>query len=878
LERHNSSHGHFLERYLKEYFGHDAFRPGQKEAVEAVMAGRDALMVMPTGGGKSICYQLPAMLLDGMAIVVSPLIALMKDQADALHRANIPATFINSSLPQSEILARFHNAMAGKYKMMYLAPERLESPSFLSMVSQIELSFLAVDEAHCISEWGHDFRASYLKIADLLKSAKIRSIAALTATATSEVCDDIVKSLKMRSPKRVFTGFDRPNLSYRTIAADDKSSELAKLCSDLKGGSAIAYCGSRKRVEGYSKALADSGIYNVYYHAGLPPHARRSAQDAFISGQAKIIVATNAFGMGIDKPDVRKVVHCDLPATLEAYYQEAGRAGRDGKESDCIILYQESDRSLQEFYLRSTYPELRDVEKAYNGIYDLMQCAIGFKPASPLYLDDVQIANRLKMPLMIAGAAISLLIRSGALRRAAGKNMAAIQFTGTRERLFEYLESASPEKQQVMEALLRGASSEALHAETEIDLYSLRKKYNLKEAEVKKAIMAFEYARLLKFNAPSSGGGLILELERTEFDKLPIDFEHFSKRKANAYKKAAIVRRYAETRQCKSNFILNYFQDSETDSPCGHCSSCLYPKRAVFRRSKRKRKILGNILIAAAELNGAFGKKALSDYLYGNKSDQVRKLKLDKASSFASCKNYHSHEVKEEIERAIFDRLIEQTTDAYPKVRITKLGRQRLSHVPAPLEIDRSKNSYDPALNEELKILRNEIANKEGVVPRAIASANALRKLSEIKPGNKSELRKCPGIGPIFVERFGRYFLDLIASGAAKKAPPDISSELPEEIHLIKKLAADGCSLKEISSKANITEAVAARYIQQALEKGYTLPLGNIVGEELINEIKEIQVNKADIALREIRARLSKPAAFPLLRIAVAYIKSALAK
>lgn len=329
---------------LHDYFGYTTFRDGQERLIDAILSGRDAFGIMPTGGGKSLCYQVPSVLFPGLTFVISPLISLMRDQVLALKEVGISAAYINSTLSSEQMRTVFSNIRSGKYKIIYVAPERLETESFLNLANDVRIDFVAVDEAHCISQWGQDFRPSYLKIVDFVKALRMRPVvAAFTATATEEVRRDVVRILELRDPLCVITGFDRPNLRYEVIYSGRKDRELLQLLRSRNGQSGIIYCSTRKKVENVCRALCEAGIPATRYHAGLPEEERRSNQGDFVYDRKPVMVATNAFGMGIDKSNVRYVIHYNMPQSLEAYYQEAGRAGRDGAPADCILLYAAGD-------------------------------------------------------------------------------------------------------------------------------------------------------------------------------------------------------------------------------------------------------------------------------------------------------------------------------------------------------------------------------------------------------------------------------------------------------------------------------------------------------------------------------------------------------
>ncbi len=345
---------------LKQYFGHSAFRFGQEEIIDHIMSGADCLAVMPTGAGKSMCYQIPALILHGVTIVISPLISLMKDQVEALAQSGVPAAYINSSLPPHEYYATLRMLSAGEIKILYVAPERLLSEDFLALCKTLAIPLVAVDEAHCVSHWGQDFRPSYLKIAPFVNALPKRPVlAAFTATATEAVKRDIADMLGLNSPYSITTGFDRQNLYFevRKCTNHDKNALLLNILRGAGGKSSIVYCSTRKNVEQVCAFLKLNGLKATMYHAGLKDEQRRQAQDDFIFDRCDIIVATNAFGMGIDKSDVSLVVHYNMPKDIESYYQEAGRAGRDGSPARCIMLYSPSDFNINKFIIQHSYED-----------------------------------------------------------------------------------------------------------------------------------------------------------------------------------------------------------------------------------------------------------------------------------------------------------------------------------------------------------------------------------------------------------------------------------------------------------------------------------------------------------------------------------------
>lgn len=361
---------------LRQYFGYSEFRNGQEALIQAQLSGRDAFGVMPTGGGKSICYQIPAMMLPGITLVVSPLISLMKDQVMALKNAGIPAAFLNSSLSGEQIRKVYSNLRYGMYKIVYIAPERLLTDGFLAIAQNLNIALLAVDEAHCISQWGQDFRPSYLKIVEFMQRLPVRPVvSAFTATATEQVQQDVVRILGLRDPLRVVTGFDRPNLYYEVLRPENKQDALLAFLEERSGKSGIIYCATRRETESVCQMLQEHNYSALCYHAGMPDAERQRNQEDFVYDRCRIMVATNAFGMGIDKSNVSFVLHYNMAKSLEAYYQEAGRAGRDGEQADCYLLYAKRDVQTARFLIQSggENDEMTSEERANVVAQDMMR-------------------------------------------------------------------------------------------------------------------------------------------------------------------------------------------------------------------------------------------------------------------------------------------------------------------------------------------------------------------------------------------------------------------------------------------------------------------------------------------------------------------------
>ena len=436
-----------LKELLKLHYGFESFRPGQEKAIDNILEKKSTVVIMPTGGGKSLCYQLPALVLDGVTIVISPLIALMKDQVDNLERLGIPATFVNSSVSLSETAKRLESVKREEYKLLYIAPERFYNMEFIRALEDIKVSLFAIDEAHCISQWGHDFRPSYLKLKDALEHVGSPPVIALTATATPEVRMDIISQLGLKNPEVIVTGFGRPNLQFGVISAKEQQKPrfVIDAINSVDDGAGIIYVGTRARADSLLQILLEENIEAVSYHAGMDAEDRKWVQENFLKGKAKVIIATNAFGLGIDKADIRFVIHYDMPGTVEAYYQEAGRAGRDGKSSFCLLLHNSRDRALHEFFIKGDNPPPGMIREIYHILtnYDSDTVLITYAEISEMLSDNA--------PDMAIGTSLKLLEKEGYISRAREKSGSAyVKLTKTLEKALETISPRSKNKKRYL--------------------------------------------------------------------------------------------------------------------------------------------------------------------------------------------------------------------------------------------------------------------------------------------------------------------------------------------------------------------------------------------------------------------------------------------
>ncbi|HDR90489.1 MAG TPA: RecQ family ATP-dependent DNA helicase [Bacteroidetes bacterium] len=561
------------QQILTKYWGYSSFRPLQDEIIKSVVNGHDTLGLMPTGGGKSLTYQVPALARDGLCLVVTPLIALMTDQVARLKNLGIKAMAIHSGLTREEIIKGLDNCLYGDYKLLYVSPERLGTELFLSRVEKLKVNLLAVDEAHCISQWGYDFRPSYLKVAELRKFLPGVPVLALTATATEEVVQDIQEKLLFREKNVLRVSFERKNLIYLVRQADDKLGYLLRIISKTKG-SGIVYVRSRRKARDVSDWLKQQKVSVDYYHAGLRPETRHARQKEWMEGKTDYMVATNAFGMGIDKEDVRVVVHYDVPESVESYFQEAGRAGRDGRRAYAVLLYHPQDIKGLEKRVDLNFPPIAEIKRIYELLGNYLQIPIGGAKGMPFDFFISEFCERFNLNLTLTFNALKVLEREGYVELTEEiSNPSRIHFLVNRDDLYRF-QVANARFDGFIKLLLRsysGVFSEyvAIHEDF------LARKSNLPPDTVTRYLIRLRELGIIQYIPKRRSPLLIYTEERLETKSLYISPEKLNFRKERYIERLQRMIAYVQqTGNCRSRFLLEYFGEKLT-RPCGHCDICM---------------------------------------------------------------------------------------------------------------------------------------------------------------------------------------------------------------------------------------------------------------------------------------------------------------
>ncbi len=572
------------QEILLQYFGYSAFRGKQEAIIHAVLAGKDALALLPTGGGKSVCFQVPALMQEGICLVISPLIALMKDQVENLHKKNISAVAIHSGLTHYEVKQTLKQATHGDYKFVYVSPERLETALFLEYLPALDLNLIAIDEAHCISQWGYDFRPPYLRIAKLKQHKPQVPFLALTASATPTVQQDICDKLQLSDPQIFKQSFEKPNLSFSVFKVDSKINKLIDVLRHVPG-SAVVYCSSRKRTKEIAHLLALQHINAGFYHAGLTQEERNQKQAAWISNQTRVIVCTNAFGMGIDKPDVRTVIHYDVPDCVENYYQEAGRAGRDGHRAYAVLLYTELDVKALKALPDIRFPEVPVIKAVYQSLANHLQIAVGSGEGQYFDFDFSSFCSLFKLDVQLVMSVLKVLEQEGHIYFNESIFFPAqIHFTTDKETLHQF-EKDNPLLEQLIKTLLRtyaGIFDNAVSVSEKL----LAKLLRIEEAVVKQQLSQLHQYGMIHYQAQKENPQIQFVLNRAPAEFLLLDFEQYHQRKQLLRSRIDAMLQYLTNlpaTACRSSYLAAYFGDT-TVKACGICDHCLAQKRKTLQQ------------------------------------------------------------------------------------------------------------------------------------------------------------------------------------------------------------------------------------------------------------------------------------------------------
>jgi len=610
-----------IDEILNKYWGFHTFRPLQAEIINSVLHGKDTLALLPTGGGKSICFQVPAIAKEGLCLVISPLIALMKDQVEGLKKKNIPALSIYSGMSFFEVKRTLENAVHGNFKFLYVSPERLETNLFLEYLPGMNINLIAVDEAHCVSQWGYDFRPPYLRIAALKEYLPAIPILALTASATKEVQDDICDKLLFKKDHNRFQkSFERPNLSYSVFNDASKQNKLIEILKNVSG-SGIVYCKSRKRTKEIADLLKMNNINSDYYHAGLTNTERTTKQENWIKNETRIITCTNAFGMGIDKSNVRTVVHYDVPDALENYYQEAGRAGRDGKKAYAVLLFHSGEADDLKNQSSIRYPRFEEVKNVYKALVNYLQLPSGSGEGIYFDFDLNDFVKKFSLNIYTVNYSLKILEQEEFISYSEQIFIpSTVVFTINKDHLNEF-EKSYPELDSIIKGLLR--SYEGIFnypaAIYENQLAGFIKKDVLVLKEELKKLQTFG---VIEYHPQKDKPQIQFLRNRVNTDDFVINQNNLSKRKIAFEKRVKAMLHFISTKKCRSKTIGNYFNDLSI-KPCGICDNCIHDKSIIVSKVEFENITL---IIEKNSMKGPVDSKSLLQSLHSYKKEKVWKV------------------------------------------------------------------------------------------------------------------------------------------------------------------------------------------------------------------------------------------------------------
>ncbi len=768
-----------VDRILLDRFGHRSFRPGQDEIVRHVVAGGDALVVMPTGAGKSLCFQVPALARGGTTLVVSPLIALMKDQVDGLHELGIRATFLNSSISREEYQERADRVYRGEIELLYVAPERF-TPAFLSWLGKVDVRLLAIDEAHCLSQWGHDFRPEYLKLGKVRDALRRPPTIALTATATPEVQQDIVQTLGLQEARRFVRGFDRENLVLDVVGCNGPKEKEELLPGLVLPGPTIVYCATRKNCERATLALRQANVRAAMYHAGLEPEERSQVQDAFMDGRVPVVVATNAFGMGIDKRDIRTIVHVDMPGTVEAYYQEIGRAGRDGRQSRAVLLYAPIDRRVHEFFITSAHPPSEWVHRVWDWMVQ--------RDENPVFatVETMMAALPPDAGDRAVSSCLNILVREGRARRIAPSDRsafvqmlrpAATEATGLRGRVWAHVREKELAAGEVLQ-FQPEAWSEAL---------------GLDRDQLTAALRGLEERGLLQYRPAERCGGV----ERIDPSApLRFDDQRMRERRSREFGKLDRMEAYVGA-ACRRRYVIEYFGEQAPFQACGTCDVCREGRPAHEEPREiapDQEQVVLKLLSTVARMERHAGKEGFGVDLVarvatGSKEKKVTKWGFETLTTYGILSQAPVWTVGEvaDVISALVDagalgadyvtRAIDGKQLTYKEVRTVPRTWELLRREGPPLVMAfphqkklSTKAAKRPAVADgvsgdllaALRDVRRTLAEQRSVPAYVVASNRTLEDMARLRPTTRKAMLAVHGMGEVRFQQYGSAFLEAV--------------------------------------------------------------------------------------------------------------------
>jgi ATP-dependent DNA helicase RecQ len=860
---------------LNNFFGYQKFRDNQEKIIDTILQNKDILAILPTGAGKSLCYQIPALCKDGLSIVISPLIALMKDQVDSLNKNKQVAAFINSTLEYKEVEKIFNDIYAGNIKLLYLAPERLDNSLFVERISKLKLEYLFIDEAHCISEWGNNFRPSYKRIKDFKEYVPFKGISAFTATATPKVRTDIIDKLGLKDPVIFVSGFERTNLILNVIRTNQKKFKTLELVKK-HNGTTIIYAATRKNVEEISQFLRFNGIKSEFYHAGLEANIRKAIQEDFIDGKIDVICATTAFGMGIDKNNVRVVIHFNMSSSIENYYQEIGRAGRDNLDSYIYLLYEKNEKETIEFIQLSSFPNKEQIINVYNAICNYAKVAVGMKADKGIPLDKgfFKVLASANFNSNLIHSAINILVKAGYFKIYDNyQTKHLIKFILNINELRIYVDKIANSKlKDTILLLLREYGSNLFANNLKIDLNKLSSKYNIPTIDIEDNLNRLNSIGIIEYSPPVLSTVVYMEKPRLDSRLLQFDFSDIELQKAEALNKINEMVNYVYTDECRFNFILKYFGQNNDDYKCGRCDNCIGTTGINTTTTEYLEEI---ILRTVHESYQRIKIRNLYSVLTGNtKSTRFKNL-----TTFGTCAHFTRNEIELALTSLLDKNLLKNVNNL---LVLTEKGIDIFTRYNAANIQDIEKETENYELNIELynrlRDIRKIVATRYSQTPNLVCPDNLLKEIAMAKPKSPEQLLNIKGFNNRMFNKIGIELIEAINSFIKEKKLDENNSldfglsQVPENIAGTYRLLKRGYNLEKIANLQKTHESIIALQIESIIEYVPTLDINNIVKTEDLDKIK-LSFQQGITDLKELK-NIHNSLSLSQLRIAIAKIKS----
>ncbi|MBK7106152.1 MAG: RecQ family ATP-dependent DNA helicase [Ignavibacteriae bacterium] len=856
-----------LQNKLHEFFGFENFRPGQEQIIKDILNKKNVLVIMPTGAGKSICYQLPSIISETYSIIISPLISLMQDQVNSLNQKQKIAAFINSSLDFSESEKVLNELQNSKIKLLFVSPEKLNNINFVQRIKNFKPEFLFIDEAHCISEWGHNFRPSYRNIKTFAQAIEVKNISAFTATATPEVRKDIIEQLQFENPAVHITGFERENISLNVLFDKNKKEKIAEILRENKTPT-IIYSSTRKHAEQLSQFLNLQKITNEFYHAGLTNELRRIIQDNFINGRTNIIVATNAFGMGIDKKNIGLVIHYNIPSSIENLYQEFGRAGRNGAESKAILFYSNRDKEIQDFFIQISNPNVEQIKKCYDTILDFHKIAVNIKTEKLLEIsnDLIKLIESKEIHKGLIPSIISILEESNYLKLHSQNSLSHfIQIKLSQNDLKKYLKGMyNSELQDFVIQLIKIFGNSIFNSKVEINFDFLYQNFGYTKNTISSFLFTLNNIGIIEYDKPAFVQKISMLTERVASKNLKLNKAEINKKIQLAENKLDQVLEYVNTDDCRFKFILQYFGEETKNYKCGKCDNCTNKNKNI-----NNNEFINEIIIRTfKEFKGSLTENRLIGILKGSSNSNIAR----KISTFENCKHYSIQEIELSIQFLLKKNVLKEINDELvfnPMEELFFVEETEFENA----EIQNNNYEINLELYNKLREERDLAAKKFNQNPQIICSDKILREIVKDKPQSSSAILQIYGFNQRMFNKIGPEFLSIIKEHAITENENSISKKLPKHISQTYDLILKKYSLYDISKLLKLPESIVSIQVETIISYYPNLDFSPLISKEEFDLVK-VNITDFNEDLKSIKNRVDKNISYSKIRIVKAILKA----